>query len=106
MSFAKNMGKNISKIISKSLSGEYNFLITPKNTVKMYLKLFQKEEFKTAKATGDLIGNKIPDVVDKSYDSKITKVSRTSPQNSLEIPRERYISPEERQKIIVNLRLI
>ena len=42
-------------------------------------------------------------------------VSRSSPQNdsetitnehNKEIPKERYISPEERQKIIDNLRLI
>ena len=45
----------------------------------------------------------------KSYDDKITKFSRSSPQNNSEtitneydkeIPKERYISPEERQKII------
>ena len=43
---------------------------------------------------------------------KITKVSKNSQQNNLEtitnennkeIPKERYISPEERQKIIDNL---
>ena len=62
---------------------------------------------KTAEATGDLIGNKITD--------KITKVSKNSHQNTSEtvtnehnkeIPKERYISSEERQKIIDNLRLI
>ena len=47
--------------------------------------------------------------------SKTTKVSTTSQQNSLEtvtnqndkeIPKERYISPKEREKVIDNLRLI
>ena len=57
---------------------------------------------KTTEATGDLIGNKIAD--------KITRASKTSPKNNLEtneeeILRERYISPEIRQKIINNLRL-
>ena len=46
---------------------------------------------------------------------KITKVSKNSQQNNSEtvtnendkeIPKERYISPEERQKIIDNLRSI
>ena len=55
---------------------------------------------KTAEPTGDLIGNKI--------DVKFTKVSRSSSQNNSEaitnnhekeIPKERYISPEEVQKI-------
>ena len=47
---------------------------------------------KTAEATGDLMGNKIPDVVQsktlatqtKSYDGKITKVSISSPQKNSE----------------------
>ena len=51
----------------------------------------------TAKATEDLIGNKIAD--------KIT----TKPHNKDEvingIPKERYISPKERQKIIDELKL-
>ena len=56
---------------------------------------------KTAEATGDLISNKIDDT--------ITKVSKNSQQNNSEddkeIPKERYISPEERQEIIDELRL-
>ena len=60
-----------------------------------------------AKGTGNLIGNKI--------DGKIRKVSKTLSQNNWEtvtnehdkeIPEERYISPEETQKIIDDLRLI
>ena len=56
---------------------------------------------KTAEATGDLIGNKIADVVAKSCDGKITKVSRSLPQNNSEriinehdkeMPKERYIT--------------
>ena len=72
------------------------------NPQQIYLKLLQKKSKKTADATGDLIGNKIVD--------KVTKVSRTSPQNSSEtvtnetenirldrdIPKERYMSPEKR----------
>ena len=56
---------------------------------------------KTAEAAGDLIDNKIA--------NKITWVSKNSQQNNSkkvtnkndkEIPKERYISPEERQKIM------
>ena len=62
---------------------------------------------KTAEATGDFISKKIA--------VKITKVSKNSQQSNLEtvtnehdkeIPKERYISPEHRQKIIDDLRLI
>ena len=61
---------------------------------------------KTAEATGDLIGNKIVD--------KITSVSRKSTKKlptidedvELTTNKKRYISPEERQQIINELRLI
>ena len=60
-----------------------------------------------ADATGNLIASKIA--------NKVTKVSRSSRENNLETiinkydkekPNERYISSEERQKIIDNLKLI
>ena len=65
------------------------------------------EHQKTAEATGDLIGNKIAD--------RITKFLKNSQQNNLEtvtnenykeIPKERYISQEERQNVTDNIRLI
>ena len=74
------------------------------NLLQIYLKVLQKEQFKkTAEATGDLIGNKIAD--------KITRVSKTLPQNNSgtneeQILRERYLSPEQRQEIVDHLRLI
>ena len=71
----------------------------------MHLKLLKKSYSKKAEATGDLIGSKIA--------NKITKASRNLPQNTsetieseTEIPRERCISPEKRQKIIDDLRLV
>ena len=68
-----------------------------------------KEQFKkAAEATGDLTGNKIAD--------KITSVSKTSSaelrsknadaNSEIELPKKRYISPEERQQIIDELRLV
>ena len=50
----------------------------------------------TAKATGDLIGNKIAD--------KITSASKKSQSDEVnnEITKERYISPKERQKLLMN----
>ena len=62
---------------------------------------------KTAEATGDLIGNKIAD--------KITSVSKKPSNNNnndnnedvkLTNHKKRYISPEERQQIINELRLV
>ena len=62
---------------------------------------------KKAEATADFIGNKIA--------NRITDVFRASRQNNsetitndsdIEIPKERYISPEEKQKIVDDVRLI
>ena len=77
------------------------------NPLEMHLKLLQKKVTqKSAEAAGDLTGNKISD--------KIKRVSKTLPQNNSkeniehdrEIHKERYISPEQRQKIIDDLRLV
>ena len=66
--------------------------------VKRLLKLLVKKILKeTAKATGDLIGNKIAD--------KITAKPHNKDEVINGIPKERYISPNERQKIIVELKL-
>ena len=86
----------------------WNFLIMLKNLPQMCLKVLQKIAIpKTAEETGDLIRNKIVD--------KITKISNTLQQNNSETfrnehnkkkPKERYMSAEERQNIIDDLRLI
>ena len=51
-----------------------------------------------AKATGDLIGSKIAD--------KITAKTHNKDEVISGIPKERYISPKERQNIIDELRLV
>ena len=103
------------KTISKNLSSKHSqkLLDHAKKSATDALKTSSKRALQTtAEATGDLIGNKIAD--------KITKVSRTSSQNSIgivineieniehdrEIPKERCTSPGKRQKIIDDLRLI
>ena len=62
---------------------------------------------KTGEATGNLIGNEIA--------NKITGVSKNSQQSNSktvtnehdkELPRERYISPEEKREIIDSYRLL
>ena len=72
---SKHIGKNISgNLSSKKLKEFKRFLITLNSPPLMHLEFLQKEQFKkTAKAAGDLVINKIVD--------KITKVSRTLPQD-------------------------
>ena len=104
--FAKNMGKNIGKNMSKNLSGKYSLKLLDhaKKSATDALKTSSKRIIqKTAEATGDLICNKIA--------NRITKVSKNLQQNNSEtvtnehdkeILKERYIPPEERQKININ----
>ena len=97
------MGKNVGKNISKNLSGKYSqkLLDHAKQSGTDVLKTTSKNSKETTKVTGYLVGNKIA--------IRITKISRSSPQNNSEtitnehekeIPKAKYRSPEERQKII------
>ena len=58
---------------------------------------------KTAEATGDLAGNKIMGVSRNLQQSNSETVTN---KHDKEIPKERYICSEERQKTIDDLRLI
>ena len=100
LSFTKNMGK--------SLSNNYGQkpLDSAKKSATDAIKGASKRAIqKTAGATGDLIGNKIAD--------KITSISKKSSNNNnddenveLTTHKKRYMSPEERQQIINELRLV
>ena len=90
MSFARNFSDKYSKsLMDKGIDLSKTFA---KTAGKKILK-------ETAKATGDLIGNKIAD--------KITSASKKAQSDEVinGIPKERYISPKERQKIIDELKL-
>ena len=103
LSFAKNMGKNLSNKYGQKL------LDSAKKSTTDAIKTTSKRAIqKTVEATRDLIGNKIAD--------KITSVSKEStkelPNNETKeeieraTPKKRNISPEERQQIITELRLV
>ena len=95
---------------AKSLSNKYdqNLIDSAKKSSADAIKAASKRAIqKTAEATGDLIGNKLAD--------KITSISKKSSNNNnnnnnddveLTTHKKRYISPEERQKIINELRLV
>ena len=97
------MGKNLSNKYGQKL------LDSAKKSTTDAIKTASKRAIqKTAEATGDLIGNKIAD--------KITSVSKKSSKelqnNETEVdveratPKKRYISPEDRQQIINEFRLV
>ena len=92
------MGKNLRNKYSEKLLNSAN-----KSTTDAIKTASKKAIQKTVEAAGDLIGNKIAD--------KITSVSKKYSQNDeakyqIEIPKEIYISPEKRQQIIDELRLV
>ena len=97
LSFAKNMDKHLSNKYGQKL------LDSAKKPTTDAIKTASKRVIqKTAEATGDLIGNKIAD--------EITSVLKKSPKelqnDEVEAPKKRYISLEERQQIIDELRLV
>ena len=84
MSFARNFNDKYSKSL--------------RDASKTFAKTAGKEILKeTAKATGDLIGSKIAD--------KNTAKPHNKDEVINGIPKERYISPKEGQKIIDELKL-
>ena len=90
VSFARNFSDKYSKyLMDKGIDVSKTFA---KTAGKKILK-------EIAKATGDLIVNKIAD--------KITSASKKSQSDEVnnEIPKERYISPNKRQRIIDELKL-
>ena len=89
--FAKNIGKNMGNKYSKKLLDSVKIFKT--DAIETASKRAIK---KTVEATGDLIGNKITE--------KITSASKDlhskTDENEIEIPKERYISPERQKKYL------
>ena len=104
LSFAKNFGKNISSKYSQKL------VDSAKKSLTDAIKPASKRAIqKAAEATGDLISYKLASKTTSA--SKKSSKELHSPDLSLneannEMPKERYISPQERQQIIDELRLI
>ena len=92
-----------------SMSNKYGkkLVDTAKKSVTDAIKTASKRAIqKTAEATGDLIGNKIADKMTSVSKKKSTKKLPTIDEDAeLSTHKERYISSEERQQIIDELRL-
>ena len=106
LSFARNLGTYSIKV-AKNLNNKYSQKIadSAKKSATDALKIDGKRAIqKTAEATGDLVSNTIANKI-----TGISKKTANEPHSndvSNEIPKERYISQQERQKIIDELRLI
>ena len=94
--------------MGKSLSNKYGqkLLDSAKKSTTDAIKTASKRAIqKTAEATGDLIGNKIADKI-----TSVSKKKSTNDETEVDVeratPKKRYISPEERQQVIDELRLV
>ena len=97
LSFARNLGTHATKV-AKNLNNKYGQKLADfakKSTTDAFKIASKTALLKTAETTGDLVGNTIA--------NKITSISRkpkTEPHSNVfsnEMPKERYISPQERR---------
>ena len=100
LSFTKNIGKNLTNQYSQKV------LDAAKKFTTDAIKTASKRAIqKTAEATGDLIGNKNADKI-VSSSKKPTKDLPNEENAEITTHKKRYISAEERQQIIDELRLV
>ena len=83
-----------------------NVFFAKKSTTDAIKNASKRAIRKTAEATSDLIGNKTTDNIKKASKKLHSKnLYLKTDENETEIPKERYISPEKREKIIDDLRI-
>ena len=99
LSLAKNMGKNLSNKYSQKL------LDTAKKSTRDAIKTASKRAIeKRPEATGDLIVNKTADKITNASKKSNNELSKEDVE--ITTHKKRCISPEERQQIIDELRLV
>ena len=94
---------------ARSMSNKYgNKLVdTAKKSAADAIKIASKRAIqKTAEASGDLVGNKIADKITSASKTSTKKLSTIDEDAELTSHKKRYISPEGRQQIIDELRLV
>ena len=110
LSFAKNVGRHTNKV-AKNLSNKYGQQrhdSAKKSTTDATKTALERAIQKTAEATGDLVGNKIADKITNTAKMSKTELPNDEKEedSKLATSKKRYISPEERQQIIDELRLL
>ena len=103
LSFATKVAKNLSNKYGQNL-----FDSAKKSTTDATKTPSKRAIQKTAETTGDLISNKIADKITNVLKKSAKYLQNNETEVVVEIPapKKRYTSPEERQKIIDELRLV
>ena len=97
LSFAENMSNKYGQ----------KLFDTAKKSTTVAIKTASKRAIqKTAEATGDLIGNKIADKITSISKKLVKELPINDEDVEITTHKKRYISPEERQQIIDELRLV
>ena len=107
LSFAKKMGTHATKV-AKNLNNKYDQKlvdIAKKSATRSLRIVDKKAVLNTAEASGDLVGNFIADKI-TSISKKKQQMNHTQMQLAMKYQKNIYISPQERQKIIDELKLI
>ena len=94
---------------ARSMSNKYRkkLVDTAKKSATDAIKTASKRAIqKTAEATGDLVGDKIADKITSISKKSTKKLPNIDEDVELTTPKKRYISAEERQQIINDLRLV
>ena len=97
---------------ARSMSNKYGkkLVDTAKKSATDAIKTASKRAIqKTAEATGDLIGNEIADKITSISTKSVKEIlnnDETKEDAEITTNKKRYISPEERQQIIDELRLV
>ena len=97
LSFAKNMSNKY---------GQKLFDTAKKSTTDAIKTASKRAIQKTAEATGDLIGNKIADKITSISKKPVKELPINNEDVEITTNKKRYISAEERQRIIDELRLV
>ena len=103
LSFDKNMGKSLSNKYGQKLLDS-----TKKSTTDAIKTPSKKAIQKTAGVTGDLIGNKIANKITSISNRSTKELQNNETEEDVErvTPKKRYISLEERQQTIDELRIV
>ena len=94
---------------ARSMSNKYGkkLVDTAKKSATDAIKTASKRAIqKAAEATGDLVGNKIADKMTSVSKKSIKKLPTIDKDVELATHEKKYISPEERQQIIYELKLV
>ena len=94
---------------ARSMSNKYGkkLVDTAKKSATDAIRTASKRAIQnTAEATGELVGNKIADKITSASKKCTKKLPTIAEDAELTAHKKRYISPEERQHIINELRLI